>query len=410
MMDKIAFEKHYTALNYAPLPVVIQKAEGVYMWDEKGKKYLDFMSAYSAVSMGHGHPKLLKVLQEQCATLVITSRAFYNDKLGAFAKKLCDVTGLDKVLPMNTGVEAVETAVKAARRWGVDVKGIAEGKQEIVVSRGNFHGRTTTVVGFSSDAEYRRGFAPFDGGFREIPFGDADALEKAITPNTCAFLTEPMQGESGIIMPPKGWLKKVREICDKYNILFILDEIQTGMGRTGKNFAYMHEDILPDGLCVGKAIGGGLFPVSAFVAKTDVMNVFDPGSHGSTWGGNPLASAIGLASLEVLEEEKLAEQSAEKGLYLMDKLKEISSDAIADIRGAGLWVGVDLDPEKVSAHDVCVRMMNRGVLSKETHETVVRFAPPLTIAKEQIDFAVEQFKSALSESSQVRALSAKRNI
>lgn len=388
-------EEKVCAHNYHPLPVVLTKGLGCKLWDENGKEYLDFMSAYSAVSMGHSHPELLKVMAEQASKLAIVSRAFHTNTLAPFLEKLCQITGLDMALPMNTGAEAVETAIKAARRYGYDVKGIESGKAEIIVSNNNFHGRTTTIVGFSSDAGTRRGFEPFAPGFVPIEFGDFEALERAITPNTCAFITEPMQGEAGIIIPPKGWIKKAYELCKKHNVLFILDEVQTGMGRTGKNFAFEHEIEKPDGLILGKALGGGLFPVSAFVARQEVMDVFDYGSHGSTWGGNPLASAIGLKSLEILESENLATQSQEKGAYLQQKLKDMNSPYIQEIRGSGLWVGVEVYAEKISAREICLKLMEAGVLSKETHENVIRFAPPLIITKAEIDEAVEKLQCIL---------------
>lgn len=388
-------EEKVCAHNYHPLPVVLTKGLGCKLWDENGKEYLDFMSAYSAVSMGHSHPELLKVMAEQASKLAIVSRAFHTNTLAPFLEKLCQITGLDMALPMNTGAEAVETAIKAARRYGYDVKGIESGKAEIIVSKNNFHGRTTTIVGFSSDAGTRRGFEPFAPGFVPIEFGDFEALERAITPNTCAFITEPMQGEAGIIIPPKGWIKKAHELCKKHNVLFILDEVQTGMGRTGKNFAFEHEIEKPDGLILGKALGGGLFPVSAFVARQEVMDVFDYGSHGSTWGGNPLASAIGLKSLEILESENLAAQSQEKGAYLQQKLKDMNSPYIQEIRGSGLWVGVEVYAEKISGREICLKLMEAGVLSKETHENVIRFAPPLIITKAEIDEAVEKLQCIL---------------
>lgn len=388
-------EEKVCAHNYHPLPVVLMKGLGCKLWDEDGKEYLDFMSAYSAVSMGHSHPELLKVMTNQASQLAIVSRAFHTNTLAPFLEKLCDMTGLDMALPMNTGAEAVETAIKAARRYGYDVKGIESGKAEIVVSKNNFHGRTTTIVGFSSDQGSKRGFEPFSPGFVPIKFGDIEALEKSITPNTCAFITEPMQGEAGIIMPPKGWIKKAYDLCKKHNVLFILDEVQTGMGRTGKNFAFQHEIEKPDGLILGKALGGGLFPVSAFVARKEVMDVFDYGSHGSTWGGNPLASAIGLKSLEILESENLAEQSQEKGAYLQQKLKALNSPYIHEIRGSGLWVGIEVYADKISAREICLKLMKAGILSKETHENVIRFAPPLIITKEEIDEAVHKLKNIL---------------
>lgn len=393
----ITKENKYCAHTYHPLPVVLIKGEGCKLWDENGKEYLDFMSAYSVVSMGHGNKRLLDVMMKQASTLTIVSRALHTDKLAPFLEKLCKVTMLDMALPMNTGAEAVETAIKAARRWGYRVKGIENDEAEIIVSAGNFHGRTTTIVGFSSDESSRQGFGPFSLGFVETPFGDLEAFEAAITPNTCAYITEPMQGEAGIVIPPKGWMKKVQEICKKHNILFILDEVQTGMGRTGKNFAFQHEIDKPDGLILGKALGGGLFPVSAFVAKKEVMDVFDFGSHGSTWGGNALAAAIGLESLNILVEDNLAQRSEELGAYLKNAFNEINSPIIKEIRGSGLWMAVEVHSEKAKARDICLRLMKKGVLAKETHETIIRFAPPLIITKNQLDTAISKFKEVLVE-------------
>lgn len=395
--DYIARENKYLAHNYHPLPVVLTKGQDVWVWDNEGNKYLDFLSAYSAVSAGHLNKRIKKALYDQLEKIDVPSRAFFSDVLGEFAEKLCHLTGMDMMLPMNTGAEAVETAIKAARRWGYEKKGIADGKAKIIVSEGNFHGRTTTIVGFSSDPGYRRHFEPFDDGFITIPFGDALALEKAITQETCAFLTEPIQGEGGIIVPPEGWLRQVQEICRKNNVLLILDEIQSGIGRTGKNFAFEHEIDKPDALLLGKALGGGIYPVSAFIARRDVMEVFQPGSHGSTFGGNPIAAAIGLEALRILEDERLADKSREFGGYLKDSLAALNSSLIGEIRGKGLWIGMDIDPAKATAREVCERLKLKGLLCKETHETVVRFAPPLTITKEQIDWAVEQVRSVLSE-------------
>jgi ornithine--oxo-acid transaminase len=395
--DIIDLENKYLAQNYHPLPVVLSKADDIWVWDTDGNKYLDFLSAYSAVSNGHLNKRIKQALIDQLESLDVPSRAFYTDKLGPFAEKLCNITSMDKMLPMNTGAEAVETAIKAARRWGYEVKNIEKNKARIIVSEGNFHGRTTTIVGFSSDEEYQRNFGPFDKSFDIVPFGDEQALEAAITDETCAFITEPMQGEAGINIPPKGWLKKVQEICKKHNVLLILDEIQTGIGRTGKNFAFQHEIDKPDGLILGKALGGGLYPVSAFLARSDVMDIFDAGSHGSTFGGNPIAAAIGLEALNLLEEENLADKSYELGEYLKEELSKINSSLITDIRGSGLWIGMDIDPDKAPARIVCEKLKLEGLLCKETHETVVRFAPPLTIKKEDIDWAVSKVRSVLSE-------------
>jgi len=401
--DYINTEQHYIAQNYNPLPVVLSRADGVWMYDVDGNKYLDFLSAYSAVSAGHLNKRIRDSLVNQLDVLDVPSRAFYTDKLAPFAEKLCTMTGMDKMLPMNTGAEAVETAIKAARRWGYQQKGIAKDKANIIVSSGNFHGRTTTIVGFSSDEEYKENFGPFDGGFTTVPFGDADALEAAITPETCAYITEPMQGEGGIIIPPKGWLKKVQEICKKNNVLLILDEIQSGIGRTGKNFAFQYEIDKPDGLILGKALGGGIYPVSAFLARKDVMDIFVPGTHGSTFGGNPIAAAIGLEALNILEEEKLAERSRELGDYLKNALEDLQSPLVREVRGSGLWIGMDFDPEKADAHAICEELLQEGLLCKETHETVIRFAPPLTITKEDIDWAMTKIRKVLSHAEQCAA-------
>ena len=385
----IDVENALCAHNYHPLPVVLTHGRGVWLYDDRDRRYLDMMSAYSAVSHGHCHPRLVAALTEQAGRLAIASRAFHTDKLAPFLEKLCAVSGFEAVLPMNTGAEAVETAIKAARRWGYRIKRIAPDCAEIIVAEGNFHGRTTTIVGFSSDAEYREGFGPFTPGFRTVPFGDAAAIADAISERTCAVLIEPIQGEAGIRVPPAGYLRRVREICRDANVLLILDEIQSGLGRTGKMFCFEHDGIRPDGLILGKALGGGLMPVSAFLADRCVMDVFDPGSHGSTFGGNPLAAVVGLAALEVIETERLVERSAELGRYMMDRLCRLRSPLITDIRGRGLWIGIEFDPEAVSARTVCEMLKDRSVLSKETHETVVRFAPPLVITRVEIDFAVD---------------------
>lgn len=395
--DYIDREDKYLAKIYKSLPIVLERSDDIWMWDTDGNKYLDFLSAYSAVSFGHCNKRLIKALNDQLSKLDVPARAYHTDRLGEFAEKLCKMTGMDKMQPMNTGAEAVETAIKAARRWGYQHKGIEDGKQHIIVCEGNFHGRTTTIVGFSSDAEYKRGFGPFDGGFSIIPYGDAKALEAAITPDTCAFIVEPLQGEGGILIPPAGWLKEVQAICKKHNVLLILDEIQSGMGRTGKNFCFQHEIDKPDGLMLGKALGGGLYPVSAFLAREDVMAVFDPGSHGSTFGGNPIAAALGIEALSILEEDKFADRAQELGSYLMDKLSTINSNFIKEIRGKGMLIGVEIDPAKATAREVCERLKDKGMLCKETHETVVRFAPPLTIEKQHLDWAVDQLRAVLSE-------------
>jgi ornithine--oxo-acid transaminase len=391
----IALEERYGAANYAPLPVVLTRGEGVHLWGQDGRRYLDMMSAYSAVSFGHGHPRLVEALVAQARQLAVTSRAFHSDRLGPFLQKLCTLTGMDRALPMNSGAEAVETALKAARKWGYTVKGIAEGRAQILVARNNFAGRTTTIVGFSSEEQYRSGFGPFTPGFATVDYGDAAALEAAITPDTCAFLVEPIQGEAGIIVPPAGYLKAAREICTRHNVLLICDEIQTGLGRTGRLLACDHEGVRPDGLTLGKALGGGLLPVSAFLAREDVMAVFEPGDHGSTFGGNPLAAAVGEAALQVLVDEKLSERAAQQGELLMERLRALAHPAIVDIRGKGLLIGVEIDPAVATARRVCEGLMHAGILTKDTHGTVVRLAPPLVIGAREIDETVAALGSVL---------------
>lgn len=391
-MDFIALERSVTAANYDSLPVVLREAKGVWATDTEGRRYLDMMSAYSAVSLGHGHPRILKAMMEQASKLAVTSRAYHTELLGPFLERLVQITGLDMALPMNTGAEAVETAIKAARRWGYSRKGIAKDQAEIIVANNNFHGRTTTIVGFSSDESYREGFGPFAGGFKLVPFGDSAAVEGAITGNTCTILIEPIQGEAGIVVPPAGYLRELRALCDKNNILLILDEVQSGLGRTGRWFAHQHENIKPDGLILGKALGGGVYPVSAFVGTHEVMDVFNPGSHGSTFGGNALAARIGLEALAVIEEEHLVERSAEMGGYLQDRLRAMRSNIVKEVRGRGLWVGVEVDANVVSARAVCDALLENGVLSKDTHGTVLRFAPPLTITRDEIDWGMERIE------------------
>jgi len=405
MSSALDLENQYCAHNYHPLPVVLSRGEGVYVWDENGKKYLDMMSAYSAVSHGHANPRLVAALTKQAETLCIVSRAFYTDKLGEFLKLACDITGQDMALPMNTGAEAVETAVKAARRWGYESKGIEQNKAEIIACTGNFHGRTTTIISFSDETEYQKNFGPLTPGFKIVEYGNADALEAMITPNTAAFLVEPIQGEGGIIIPPKGYLKRCQEICEKNNVLLIADEIQTGLGRTGSLLACDHEGVKPDGLILGKALGGGILPVSMFLAKQEVMDIFVPGTHGSTFGGNPLAAAVGMEALNILVEDKLPERSMEMGNYMIGELRKINSPLIDTIRGSGLFVGIEIDPGLGSAREICERLMERGLLSKETHETVVRLAPPLVITLEQIDWAVKQITEVLQEMDEVRLAS-----
>lgn len=393
----IDLEQNYCAHNYRPIPVVLSKGKGVWMWDVDGKKYLDMMSAYSATSHGHSHPELVKVIKQQAQRLAMCSRAYYTDVLPQFLEKLCSITKMDRALPMNTGAEAVETAIKAVRRWGYSVKKIPEGKAQIIVMQNNFHGRTTSIISFSSDVSYKSGFSPYMPGFVEVPFGDAKALEAAITPFTCAVLTEAIQGEAGIVVPPKGWLQEVSQICRRNDVLLVVDEVQSGLGRTGKLFACEHEHVHPDGMILGKALGGGLLPVSALVGKEHLMHVFTPGSHGSTFGGNPLAAAVAHRALLLLEEMELAKRSAELGAYLMEKLKTIKCKAVREIRGKGLWIGIDFDPTIVTARKVCERLMEHGVLSKETHDTVARFAPPLVITKEEIDWGLEKIRATLEE-------------
>jgi ornithine--oxo-acid transaminase len=397
MSERIDLEARYCAQNYHPLPVVLTRAEGAYVWDENGKKYLDMMSAYSAVSHGHGHERLVKLVQQQVERLNIVSRAFYTDKLGPFLEKVCTLTGQDMALPMNTGAEAVETALKAARKWAYTIKGVEKDKAEIIACTGNFHGRTTMVVAMSDEPQYKEGFGPFPPGFRIVEYGNIDALETAINENTAAFIVEPIQGEGGIVVPPEGYLQAAQALCQKHNVLLIADEIQTGLGRTGKLLACEHEDVHPDGLILGKALGGGILPVSMFLARREVMNVFTPGDHGSTFGGNPLAAAVGLEALNILVEDRLPERSAEMGNYLMGQLQEIDTPLIREVRGRGLFIGIEVDPALCSARQICESLMDRGLLSKETHETVVRLAPPLIISREEIDWAISQIREVLAE-------------
>jgi ornithine--oxo-acid transaminase len=397
MNSRIDLEARYCAQNYKPLPVVLTRGEGVYVWDDAGKKYLDMMSAYSAVSHGHANPRLVKLVQEQVATLNIVSRAFYSDKLGPFLERICTLTGQDMALPMNTGAEAVETAIKAARKWAYTVKGVAKDKAEIITCTGNFHGRTIAIIAMSDEPQYQDGFGPFPPGFRVVEYGNIDALRDAINENTAALLIEPIQGEGGIIVPPDGYLKAAEQLCREQNVLLIADEIQTGLGRTGKLLACEHEDVKPDGLILGKALGGGILPVSMFLAKREVMQVFTPGDHGSTFGGNPLASVVGLEALNILVEESLSERSAEMGDYLLAELAAINSPLIIELRGRGLFIGIEIEPSLATAREVCEALMERGLLSKETHSTVVRLAPPLVISKEEIDWAVTQIREVLQE-------------
>ncbi|MBA3661003.1 MAG: ornithine--oxo-acid transaminase [Gammaproteobacteria bacterium] len=392
----ITCEETYGARNYHPLPVVLVRGEGVYVWDDHGKAYLDMMSAYSAVSHGHCHPKLVRVLQEQATRLNIVSRAFYTDQLGPFLKRACEVTGYAKALPMNTGAEAVETALKAARKWAYTIKKVPENAAEIISCSGNFHGRTISIVGMSSEPQYRSGFGSFPTGFKTIPYGDAKALEAAITPNTAAFLVEPIQGEGGIVIPPAGYLKACEAICRKNNVLMIVDEIQTGLGRTGKLLACDHDGVKPDAIVLGKALGGGLLPVSLFLTRKEVMDVFTPGDHGSTFGGNPLAAAVAHAAIDVLIEEQLIDRAAILGDYFIKKLKTIKSPLIKAIRGKGLLIGLEIH-EGISAHDICLKLLEEGILTKETHQTVIRFAPPLIITESEIDHAIVALKKVFAQ-------------
>ncbi|MEP9405656.1 ornithine--oxo-acid transaminase [Peribacillus frigoritolerans] len=385
--------EQYGANNYNPLPIVISKAEGVWVEDPEGNKYMDMLSAYSAVNQGHRHPKIIDELKKQADRVTLTSRAFHSDKLGPWYEMVSRITQKDMALPMNTGAEAVETAIKAVRRWGYDVKGIAENQAEIIACIGNFHGRTMAAVSLSSDDEYRRGFGPMLPGIKLIPYGDLDALKEAITPQTAGFLIEPIQGEAGIIIPPQGFLKEAYDLCKENNVLFVSDEIQSGLGRSGKMFASDWDGIVPDMYILGKALGGGVFPISCVAANREILGVFNPGSHGSTFGGNPLACAVSIASLEVLEEEKLAERSLELGQYFMDSLKEIKNPMIKDIRGRGLFIGVELTE---AARPYCEQLKEEKLLCKETHDTVIRFAPPLVITKEELDWAIERIKKVLS--------------
>ena len=394
-LSPVELEARHGARNYHPLPVVLARGEGVWLYDTAGRRYLDMMSAYSAVSFGHSHPMLVRVLTEQAQKLAVTSRAFHTEGLGRFLQAVCRATGMARALPMNTGAEAVETAIKAARKWAYKVKQVPDGMAQIIVAAGNFAGRTTTIVGFSSEAQYRDGFGPFAPGFVSVPFGDAAALEAAITPHTAAFLVEPVQGEAGIIVPPPGYLRAAREICTRHNVLLICDEVQTGLGRTGAVLACDHEGVRPDGLTLGKALGGGLLPVSAFLATEEVMAQFGPGDHGSTFGGNPLAAAVGEAALRLLEAEQLPQRAQASGDELMAQLRRLDHPAITEVRGKGLLIGVEIDPAVASARTVCEALIGEGVLTKDTHGTVVRLAPPLTIERAQIDFAVTALRRVL---------------
>src|SRR5438309_8153278 len=392
--DFVELENAFGAHNYHPLDVVIERAEGVWVYDVDGKRYLDCLAAYSAVNQGHCHPEILKTLTDQAHKVTLTSRAFRNDQLPLLYKELHDLTGFDMTLPMNTGAEAVETAVRAARKWGYTVKGIPEGKAEIIVCANNFHGRTVTIVSFSTDEQYRDGFGPFTPGFKVIPFGDVEALRQAITPNTCAFLVEPIQGEAGIVIPPAGFLKEAAEICRANRVLLMTDEIQSGLGRTGKLFAYMHDGITPDVLIVGKALAGGFYPVSAILASKEILGVYKPGDHGSTFGGNPLGCAVARTALRVLAEERMVERSAELGAYLLAQLKALRSADLKEVRGKGLWIGIELNSP---ARPYCEALKTEGILCRETHDRVIRIAPPLVISRDEIDWAFERIKKVVEK-------------
>ena len=394
--DFIAIEDQYGAHNYHPLDVVIERAEGVWVYDVDGKRYLDCLSAYSAVNQGHVHPQILKALLEQAQKVTLTSRAFRNDQLPLLYKELSDMTGYEMSLPMNSGAEAVETALKLARKWAYRIKGVPRHQAEIIAAQGNFHGRTISIVTMSTEPAYRDDFGPFTPGFVTVPYGDAKALEKAITPNTAAILLEPIQGEGGVIIPPAGYLKKVADICKKNDVLLMLDEIQTGLGRTGKLFAAQHEDVRPDVTIIGKALSGGFYPVSAVLADKAILGLFTPGEHGSTFGGNPLAAAVARAALRVIREEKLAERSQELGEYFLEQLSEIPSPHVKEVRGKGLFIGIELKPEAGGARRFCEAMQARGILAKETHDNVIRFAPPLVIDKGTIDWALPLIREVLN--------------
>jgi ornithine--oxo-acid transaminase len=390
----VELENQYGAHNYHPLDVVIERAEGVWVYDVEGKRYLDCLAAYSAVNQGHCHPKILQTLNEQARKVTLTSRAFRNEQLPLLYKELHDLTGFDMALPMNSGAEAVETAIKTARKWGYKIKGIPDGKAEIIVCANNFHGRTVTIVSFSTDEQYRDGFGPFTPGFTVIPFGDARALREAVTPNTCAFLVEPIQGEAGIVIPAAGFLKEAAEICRQNRVLLMADEIQSGLGRTGKLFAYMHEEITPDVLIVGKALAGGFYPVSAILASKEILGVYKPGDHGSTFGGNPMGCAIARTALRVLIEEKMVERSAELGAYFLTLLHTLRSPDLKEVRGRGLWIAIELNSP---ARPYCEALKEEGILCKETHDRVIRIAPPLVITREEIDWAFERIAKVIQK-------------
>ena len=393
--ELIGLESQYGTNNYHPLDVIIERGEGIWVYDVNDKKYLDFLSSYSAVNQGHCHPRLVKKMQEQCEKITLTSRAFRNNQLPYFCKELCELTGFDRVLPMNTGVEAVETAIKAARKWGYTVKGVEQDKAEIIVADNNFHGRTTTVVGFSSEELYKKNFGPYAPGFTTVRYGDLSSLTKAITPNTVAVLLEPIQGEGGILIPPDGYLAEVKKLCTKNNILFLLDEIQTGLGRCGKMFTHEYEDAKPDGMMLGKALSGGFYPVSALVGTNELLSVFQPGEHGSTFGGNPLGCAVAREALQIITDEDLPGRAFELGIYFRGKLNSMNSKHIAAVRGKGLMIGVELVDEAGGARRFCEALQEQGLLCKETHENVIRFAPPLVISRDELDWAFERISQVM---------------
>lgn len=395
--ERFLDEAHrYSADNYKPLPVVLERGEGVWVHDVEGRKYLDMLAAYSALNQGHRHPRILEAAREQMDRLTLTSRAFHNDRMGPFLRRLCEVTGFEKALPMNTGAEAVETAIKMVRKWGYQVKGVPEGEAEIIVCSNNFHGRTTTIVGFSSEAQYRDGFGPFTPGFVEVPYGDARAFEQALTDHTVGFLVEPIQGEGGVVVPPDGYLGCTRDLCRERGVAFMADEIQTGLGRTGRMFCCDWEDVRPDVLIVGKALGGGVYPVSAALADAEYMDVFHPGDHGSTFGGNPLGAAVGHAALDVIVDEGLVERSDELGAWFMDQLRAIDSPHVKEVRGRGLMIGVEIDEASGPARPFCEALQERGILAKETHHQVIRFAPPLVISRDDLAWALDHVRAVLS--------------
>lgn len=394
----IDLEDVYGAHNYFPLDVVIERARGIWVWDKEGKKHLDFLSAYSAVNQGHNHPRIIKALKRQADRVTLTSRAFRNDQWPQLAKGICDLTGYQMVLPMNSGAEAVETAIKAARMWGYQVKGIPADKAEIIVCADNFHGRTITIIGFSTETLYRKDFGPFTPGFVVVPYGDAAALERAINPHTAAFLVEPIQAEAGIKIPPQGYLKKAKDICESNNVLFVADEIQTGLGRTGRLFACEHEDVKPDMMVIGKSLGGGVYAISAVLSSREVLGLFKPGSHGSTFGANPLACAVARESLRVLVEEDLVGRAAELGVFFIEKLKTIKSHHIKEVRGSGLLIGIELKPEAGGARRFCEALKEEELLCKETHENVIRFAPPLVIKQKELLWAFKKIKKVFKDS------------